>query len=248
LEPTTRIQLCGRLVAEVDGRRIEQALPGRQGRLLFAYLVANRAQPIARGELADALWRERTPTAVDSAISALLSKLRRLLGPDRLRGRSQLQLLLREGSWIDFEAAADALHRAETMASRSEWAEAWGPARVAQHIAVRKFLAGEDAPWIDEQRRRLDDIYLRALELTAQAGLGIGGGELDTAERAARTLVARAPYRESGYRFLMQVLAARDNPAEGLRVYEELRVRLRDDLGTAPSPTTLVLHRRLLSS
>jgi SARP family transcriptional regulator, regulator of embCAB operon len=234
LELTTRIQLCGRLVAELDGRRIEQALPGRQGQLLFAYLVANRARTTARDELAD------------SAISALLSKLRRIVGSERLEGRSRLQLLLPEHSWIDLEAAADALHRAETAASRSEWAEAWGPARVAQHIAVRTFLAGEDAPWIDERRRRLDDIYLHALELTAQAGLGIGGGELDTAERAARTLVARAPYRESGSRFLMQVLAARDNPAEGLRVYEELRARLRDDLGTTPSPTTQALHKRLL--
>jgi len=248
LEPTTRIQLCGRLVAEVNGQRIDQALPGRQGRLLFAYLVAYRAQPTARDELADVLWPDRVPPAVDSAVSALLSKLRRLVGPERLEGRIRLQLLLPNGSWIDHEAAAEALHRAEGAAARNEWAEAWGPARVAQHIAARTFLAGEDAPWIDEWRRRLDDVYLHSLELTAQASLGIGRGELDTAERAARTLVARAPYRESGYRFLMQVLAARDNPAEGLRVYEELRVRLRDELGTAPSPSTQALHKQLLGT
>lgn len=245
-EPATRIQLCGRLVAELDGRRIEQELPGRQGRLVFAYLIANRSQPTSRDELADALWPERAPTAVDSAISALLSKLRRVLGSERLQGRGRLQLLLPQHSWIDLEAAADALHRAETAASRRKWVDAWGPARVAQHIAARTFLAGEDAPWIVERRRRLDDIYLHALELTAQACLGIGGGELDTAERSARALVARAPYRESGYRFLMQVLAARDNPAEGLRVYEQLRSRLRDDLGTAPSPATQALHKLLL--
>jgi DNA-binding SARP family transcriptional activator len=248
LEPNTRIQLCGRLVAEVSGRRIEQELPGRQGRVLFAYLVANRAQPTARDQIADTLWPERVPSAVDSAVSALLSKLRRLVGPERLKGRGRLQLLLPEGSWIDLEAAAEALHRAEGAAARGEWEEAWGPARVAQHIAARTFLAGEEAPWIDEWRRILDDIYLHALELTAQASLGIGGGELDTAERAARTLVARAPYRESGFRFLMQALAARDNPAEGLRVYEELRVRLRDELGTTPSPTTQALHKQLLTA
>ena len=34
----TRIQLCGRVVATVDGRRVDGELPGRQGRLLFAYL------------------------------------------------------------------------------------------------------------------------------------------------------------------------------------------------------------------
>ncbi len=33
------VQLCGRLVAELDGHRVEDELPSRQGRLLFAYLV-----------------------------------------------------------------------------------------------------------------------------------------------------------------------------------------------------------------
>jgi hypothetical protein len=40
----TRIQLCGKFLAELDGRRIEDALPGRQGRLLFGYLVAAPAR------------------------------------------------------------------------------------------------------------------------------------------------------------------------------------------------------------
>ena len=75
----TRIQLCGPLVAEVEGRRIEDDLPGRQGRLLFVYLVANRLRPTGRDELVDAVWPEDPPTNVDSALSALLSKTRRLV-------------------------------------------------------------------------------------------------------------------------------------------------------------------------
>ena len=39
--------------------------------------------------------------------------------------------------------------------------------------------------------------------------VAIGGGELDTAERAARQLIERAPYRESGHRLLMETLEAR---------------------------------------
>jgi len=46
-----------------------------------------------------------------------------------------------------------------------------------------------------------------SLEATAQAGLAIGGTELETAERSARTLIREAPYRESGYRLLIEVLA-----------------------------------------
>jgi SARP family transcriptional regulator, regulator of embCAB operon len=37
-----RIQLCGRFVADIDGSRIEDALPGRLGRMLFAYLGVHR--------------------------------------------------------------------------------------------------------------------------------------------------------------------------------------------------------------
>lgn len=55
-----------------------------------------------------------------------------------------------------------------------------------------------------------------------------------------------APFRESGHRLLMEALAARGDVAEALRVYEELRVLLRDELGTPPSPATKALHRRLL--
>src|SRR4051795_7317896 len=34
-----KIQLCGRFVVDIDGHRLEAALPGRRGRALFAYLV-----------------------------------------------------------------------------------------------------------------------------------------------------------------------------------------------------------------
>ena len=244
---STRIHLCGRVTAELEGRRLEDDLPGRQGKLVFVYLAANRIRPVSRDELAAAVWPRESPAAADAGLSALLSKLRRVVGAERLDGRAQLQLLLPRDAWIDLEACADALHRAESALAKGDWTAAWGPARVPQHIAVRGFLAGEDAPWIDEIRARLDDAYVRSLEIAAEASLGIGGGELDTAERAARALVRHAPYRESGYRLLMDVLARRDNVAEALRVYESLRVRLREELGAAPSPATQELHRRLLA-
>jgi len=242
-----RIQLCGRLVVELDGKRIEDALPGRQGRLLLAYLALNRRRPVARDELADAIWPDRTPDAAESSLSALLSKLRRAVGHELLDGRSSIQLQLPAHSWIDVESAMEAIHRAESALRGGDWAGAWSAARVSLHIARRAFLAGEDAPWIEEVRRQLADVHARSLETTAAAGLAIGGSELDTAERSARTLVSEAPYRESGYRLLMEALARRDNVAEALRVYEELRRKLRDELGAVPSSGTQELHRTLLA-
>ena len=239
----TRIQLCGHVVAEIAGRRVEAELPGRQGRLLFVYLTLNRLRAVARPQLVDAVWPDDPPPNVDSALSALLSKLRRHVP---LVGRSELRLSLPDDAWIDLEAAAEGVHRAEAAVGRGAWTEAWGPARVAQHVAVRGFLPGEGAPWVLEVRDRVETIYLRSLELVADSALRIGGGELDTAERAARTLVERAPYRESGHRALMHVLDARGNRAEALQVYERLRILLRHELGAAPSPSTQELHKTLL--
>src|ERR1700726_3437599 len=56
-----RIQICGSLAIEQDGERYESRLPGRQGRLLFTYLVVNRHRQVSRDELAEALWREPDP-------------------------------------------------------------------------------------------------------------------------------------------------------------------------------------------
>ncbi len=225
---------------------MEERLPGRQGRLLFAYLVLNRTRAAARDELMEALWPHELPPRAAAALSALLSKLRRVLGVGRLDGRTELRLVLPADAWVDCEAAAEAIHRAESAAARGDWPSAWVAGRVAQHIAVRGFLTGEGAPWIDERRRVIEDVHVRALETTARASLALGGTELDTAERAARSLLRHAPFRESGYRLLMEALARRENVAEALQVYERLRTVLRDELGASPSPATQELHRRLL--
>ena len=150
------------------------------------------------------------------------------------------------GAWVDIEAALEAIHRAEGAIARRDWAEAWAPARVALHVARRGFFPGEDAPWIDEQRGVLEDVELRALECIAESSLELGPAERDAALRSGRDLVRLAPHRESGYRLLMRTLAARDNVADALDVYEQLRLRLREDLGAGPSRATQELHRSLL--
>jgi len=75
----TRIQLCGMLAVESEGRRREDELPGRQGRLLFIYLVVNRARPVARRELLDVLWPDEPPHTAETTLTGVLSRLRHVL-------------------------------------------------------------------------------------------------------------------------------------------------------------------------
>jgi SARP family transcriptional regulator, regulator of embCAB operon len=243
-----RIQLCGRYAVVIDGSRVEDRLPGRRGRLLFAYLVLNRGRPLPREELLMAGWDADATAEAGNALSVLLSKLRHGLDADRLRGRAEIELLLPPATFVDVEAALEGAHRAESRIAEGRWAQAWGPAGIAYHVATRPFLTGLEAPWIDRWRRRLEEVRLRGLECFAAAGLGLGGPALAQAEERARTLTELAPYRESGHRILMEALAERGNVAEALRAYERLRVLLREELGVAPSPAVQVVHRRLLQS
>jgi SARP family transcriptional regulator, regulator of embCAB operon len=244
----TRIQLCGRLVVELDGRQIGDSLPGAKGRLLFAYLVLNRDRRMSRDELLMAVYGEGASSDQHPSLSVLLSKLRAAIGQELLAGRSEIELVLPRDAFVDVEAAREALHRAESHVAAREWAESWGPSGVAYHVARRPLLQGEDRPWLDEWRRRLEDVKLRGLECFAEARLGLGGPALPQAEDCARQLIELAPYRESGHRILMEALEQRGNVAEALLAYERVRVMLRDELGVAPGPALQSAHQRLLAA
>ena len=166
----------------------------------------------------------------------LLSRLRSALGTDVLAGRDELGLELPEPAWVDVEAAATEVARAHHALEANDPRAAWALAQVPLNIASRGLLPGTQASWLEPRRRELADIRLQALEVIGRAGLSLGGTQLGSVERAARTLIEAEPYRESGYVLLMAALEAQGNVAEGLRVFEQLRSLLRDELGTMPSP------------
>ena len=169
-----------------------------------------------------------------------------MLGANVLSGRTEIILRLPAKTWIDIEAAQEAIHRAESAVSQGDWARCWGPSLIALFTARRGFLPGEDLPWADEHRRRLEEIRCSALECYASVALGVGGTELAPGERVARELVAAEPFRERAHALLMEILAARGNAAEALRVYGTLRKRLRDELGATPAPELRALREQLL--
>jgi DNA-binding SARP family transcriptional activator/DNA-binding CsgD family transcriptional regulator len=244
---TTRIELCGSLRVELEGERLEDALPGRQGRLLLAFLVLNRDRPVRRDELIDALWSgQGTPQSGDALLRPPLSRLRKALGQGRIEGRGELTLVLPPDAYVDWEAAFKALSDTRQALSSGDARTASDQAQAALAIADRRLLPGLEAEWIDERRRELEDLRVEALEAIASSGAALGGGDVAVAERAARAAVEAAPFRESARAALMEVLRAGGNVAEAMRAYDDLRTMLRDELGTTPSPRVVALHDQLL--
>src|SRR4051794_8834145 len=101
--------LAGRVSIEAGDVLIDEGrFPGRQGRLVFAYLVVEQGRPIPHEELAEALWGERPPVTWKKALAVIVSKLRGLLAECGLDGETALtsafgcyRLELPPETWVD---------------------------------------------------------------------------------------------------------------------------------------------------
>ena len=235
------IHLCGHLRLTMSGVAQELGLRGRQGRLLFAFLVLHRARPVPRDALVEALWGEDGLPPSEGALAPVLSRLRRAIEPATVAGRDSLALVLPEPAWVDVEVARDAVTRARAAGEASERLT---HAKTAMKIAEPGLLPGLEAPWLTAERDALEHLRVEALELAAVAARA---SDPPLAESLAREAVAAAPFRESAWAALISALHARGNVAEALHAFEDVRTRLREELGAMPGRELLALHARLLA-
>ena len=250
-----KVFLAGRVGLEADGIVVDEGrFPGRQSRLLFAYLVAEQGRAVPRDELAEAVWHDSPPTTWDKALTGVVSRLRGLLTDDLgLDGASILtgafgcyRLELPEGSWVDVLVAADAARDAEEALAAGGLDTAKAAAALAESLTRQPFLPGEEGEWVEGKRHELTDVRGRALTALADASL-LSGDSRDAAKWAEQA-IALAPFRETGYVRLMEAHRLAGNRAEALQVYERCRRLLAEELGAYPSPETESIYRALLEA
>jgi DNA-binding SARP family transcriptional activator len=240
-----RIYLTGRISIESGATLVEERdLAGRQGRLAFTFLSAERHRPVAREELTSVLWPLSLPREVETALGAILSKLRAALKRAGVSGAAgsvevrsgAIQMRLPPDVWIDLEHAANAIDEAEGALRTGDARRAWGHAVGVVCIARRPFLPGEEAPWIETRRARLRTLLVRGLHVLSQ--ISALNGEPALALQYATEVVDLEPFQETGYRHLMQMHAVMGNRGEALRVFGKCRELFRDELGADPSQAT----------
>jgi DNA-binding SARP family transcriptional activator len=146
-------------------------------------------------------------------------------------------------TWVDTEAALAGLDAAEGAVNTGQPELAYGPSLIATTILRRPFLTGDDRPWVDGRRRDLSAALVRALDCRVEALLA--NQELGQALAHAREVVRLEPYRESGYRRLIRILAQAGDRAEAVRVYIQCRRLLEEELGVKPAPETESLYREI---
>jgi DNA-binding SARP family transcriptional activator len=247
-----KVFLAGRVAVETDDGAVDESrFPGRQGRLVFAYLVVEQGRPVPRDQLAEALWGDAPPATWEKALAVLVSKLRALLAAHGLDGATALtgafgcyRLDLPEGTWVDVVAAANAAAEAEQALAAGDLGAAHAAATLGASLARQPLLAGEDGDWVERKRRDLADVHVRTLDTLSDVSLR--SGDPQEAVKWAQEALALEPFRETGYRRLMQAHAEAGNRAEALRVYDRCRRLLADELGAYPSPETEFVYRALL--
>lgn len=249
-----RIYLAGEVQVENGDRLLrESQLGGPQGRFVLAVLVSERKRAVTQAELAEALWPESLPTSWTLALSAIVSRLRSRLASVGLP-RSRIignafgcyQFTPPGETWVDVEAALAGIDAAEGAIVAGDRRAAYGPSLIATTILRRPFLPGHDGQWVDDRRALLTSSLVRAIDSRVEAL--VAHNELELALTHAREAVRLEPYRESGYRRLMRLLAARGDRAEAVRAYNHCRDLLEKELGVAPSAETESLFREIAGS
>jgi predicted ATPase/DNA-binding SARP family transcriptional activator len=241
---TIHIGVLGPLeVRDADGQQVP--VGGARLRSLLIRLAINDGHAVPVDRLAEDLWPGDGPADARSAVQALVSRLRGAAGRDVIaHGPAGYRLTIAADAvdaWSfaklvaagrakladgDPEAAADLLRQALLL-----WR---GPALA--DVADAEFAAGTIA--------RLSELRLAATEDRIEADLALGRGAEIAPEVA--DLARQHPLRERLQAQLMRALYASGRQADSLRVFEDTRQRLADELGVDPSPGLSAAHLAIL--
>ena len=225
----------------VDG--IEpQAFGSRKARLALQLIALGDGQAVPGGVLIDALWDTAPPTRPEEQLAVLMSRLRSVLGRDRIEHRDQGYLL--HCDWLDATELAVLTREVEARREAGHAMGAVAAARVALSL-IRgdgpRPLPGE---WAQLRQAELERLIGRARLVAATALLE--AGDWMAAADAASAAAERDPYDEAALRLLLRAHVLGGRVAGALSIYASARERLADELGTDPSPETAALYTAIL--
>lgn len=241
-----RIGLLGGLeVLDDDARDIDVA--GAKLRALLALLALHVGRVVPTEQLVDALWGEDPPTAVRNGLQGLASKLRRTLG--------SADLVTMRGGGYALELPADAIdvHRHEQLIVAGRAAATDGDLHRAVALLVEADSLWRGDPLADFA---YEDFAVGAIARLAELRLAVAEERLDLELQLGRhqaaivqleELVTAHPLRERLRGLLMLALYRAGRQADALRVFQEGRHLLGEELGLEPGHELRALEAAILT-
>ncbi len=217
---------------------------GRRQRTVLAALLLNANRVTPTDQLIDVVWGEEPPPTARRSVQAYVSRLRRVLGDDRIvsvepgyrirvdEGEldadrfEALMLLARSIGADDPSKALDAIHEALSLWRGPALADLRGGG-----ISTRAH------PYDEERKTAIEDAFDLEFEL------GLHGEAIPRIEAC----LLDDPYRERLWGQLMLALYRSGRQADALKAFGRARERLVGDLGINPSPELRTLEERILN-
>lgn len=233
--------ILGPLYASWAGEAIP--LGPEKHRILLGCLLLRANQVVPVAELVDRVWGEDPPAGGRRVIQTYVTRLRKALGPAGALIRTVPPGYLLDVPEHAFDLARFRIHVDRARAAGDLRTEA-GELRAGLALWRGEPLAGlaplrpETPRLVEERMRALDRRIGGDLELGRHAELV---GELSG-------LVREHPLRESLWAQLMLALHRSGRQADALRVYQEVRSLLREELGLDPGDALRRVHEAILGS
>jgi predicted ATPase/DNA-binding SARP family transcriptional activator len=235
-------RVLGPLEVVVGDERL--ALGPPQQRAVLAMLLIHAGEVVSTDRLVDALWGETPPPSARQALRLYVSRLRRIM-----KAEPSVLMTMRPGYTL--ATRADQVDAARFERALAEARATDDPATVdlvlGEALALWRGPAYADSGYAEfaaVEIRRLEELHLEAADrqVAAQLQLGRHGEVLGRLEQ----LVADNPLRESLRASQMLALYRSGRQAEALRVFQEARRLLGEELGIEPGEELRRLEEQIL--
>lgn len=242
-----RFSVLGPVGVVVDGRRV--SLGRGHERTLLAMLLAAGGEVVGPDYLIEGLWAHAPPTSARKSLQSHLSRLRRNLrelargGGDPIESSSDGYRLIVADSGTDADQFTTLLAQARQRGDPHESLTLFDTALEHWHGPAYGDLAGH--PALTEAAQHLE--RLRRSAVVDRADVLLTLDRHDEVTAALRALIAEDPYNEQAHAHLMRALVPTGRRTEALRAFDDLRTRLREELGVDPAPELRGLHEQILS-
>ncbi|WP_162942080.1 AfsR/SARP family transcriptional regulator [Desertimonas flava] len=245
------IRLLGAVEVRIEGTPVD--IGGTQPRAIIAHLALDAGRIVPVDRLITRLWDEEPPRTPLGTLQSYVSRLRRLLEPQRAAGAPPSVLVSEAPGYVlvvprtqvdvhRFTALAD---EARSALGADDPARALSAADRALALWLGDPLAGIGPeqqvgpialPFVEQHAATIEDRFEALLAL----------GRHREAVPALHAASEDAPLRERRWGLLATALYRSGRQADALRAIADVRSRLLDELGLDISPDLRTLERRIL--
>ena len=227
--------------------------PSSRSRSLFAFLLAQRGEPVQRDVLMETFWPEFSPESARNNLNVAIYTLRQTLKnalsfPLILLEENAYQLNPAVQVWVDvedFEIRVRAARQVEVSAQTP----AGTAAAVVEYEAAVDLYHGDflsDLPyegWTALERERLRVLYLDTLDHLSL--VYFNEGQYDASINLCQRMLSHDAGREDAHCRLMRCFTRQGQLHLALRQYQACVEALRSEMDVSPASSTVQLYEQI---